>query len=78
MIISSYPEARDMFDKIVKSGKVNYKDIINYDENERKLFEGWESNNERDKKDYPSLSDKSVVTIVVFGQGDVEFERKEF
>lgn len=76
---SEYEGAKKFYDKFVSNKKVRYKDIVDFDDWERKLYEQWKSEGNIGKDGYPSgLSAESKIREVAFGQGDKEFETKKF
>ena len=74
MLFSDYETAKAMYDKIVKNKSIHYKDLVEYDEKEAKLYDDLKEQGETETK----LSDKSKVYIVGIGKGSEEFESKEF
>lgn len=74
-----YEGAKKIYDKFVSNKKVRYKDIVDFDASERKLYDQWKSEGNIGKEGYPSgLSAESKIQEVAFGQGDNQFEIKEF
>jgi hypothetical protein len=61
----TFDDAQKMYNKILKSKKIKYKDVIEYDENERKLFEEWESEGKTGTQGYPKISDVSPIQRLV-------------
>lgn len=76
---SEYDGAKKFYDKFVLNKKIRYKDIVDFDESERKLYDKWKSEGNIGKEGYPSgLTSESKIQEVAFGQGDKQFENKEF
>lgn len=76
---SEYDGSKKFYDKFVSNKKVRYKDIVDFDASERKLYDQWKSEGNIGKDGYPSgLSSESKIQEVAFGQGDKQFESKEF
>jgi len=76
---SQYQEAKKFYDKFVSNKKVRYKDIVDFDTSERKLYNQWKSEGNIGKEGYPSgLSAESKLQEVSFGQRNKQFETKEF
>ena len=73
LVFDNYPEAEKMYDKIVSSKTISYKDIVEYDVDEAILYEV----NKGDKS-FPKLSDKSIVGDVIFTDQNGEIKRKKF
>ena len=61
----SFEDAQKMYNKITKAKKIKYKDIIEYDQAERKLFDQWESEGNIGKEGYPKLTDVSPIQKVI-------------
>lgn len=79
LIFDTYDEARNMFYKIKKSGKVKYKDILDNSEFEKKHYDsmiekGWTKEGEG----VNSPDEEIIVTELSWGKGEEEFETKEF
>jgi gas vesicle protein len=75
----SFDEAKEMYDKIVKSKKVKYKEIIANDEAEKKIYDKWLEEGKIGKEGYPKLSDDSSIQSVFLIINDEEvssFEKK--
>ena len=72
-----YQSAKKMYDKIVLSEKIKYKDIIDFDILERELYEKWKSEGKEDDG-YPTLNSTSFVSQVFLGKDEDTFEEKEF
>ncbi len=70
--------AQKYYNKIVTAKKVRYKDIVDFDASERKLYNQWKKEGNIGKEGYPTLSKQSKVQEVIFGQGDEVFNEKEF
>lgn len=75
----SYEEAKNMFDKISKSGKIKYQDLLDNSEFEKKHYDdgvskGWT----KEEHGLNSPLDISSVSEISFGKGDNTFEEKEF
>jgi hypothetical protein len=75
---SEYESAKNIYDKIVSSKKVRYKDIVDFDESERKLYNQWKAEGNIGKEGYPTLKSESKIQEVAFGLGNKEFESKDF
>lgn len=80
LIFENYEEAKNMYAKIAKSGKVKYQDVLDYDEKERFRYE----KNIKDgltKEEhgihYPEDFDEEIDQVS-WGKGYTEFESKEF
>lgn len=79
LMFSEYETAKNYYDKFVKNKKIRYKDIIDFDIHEYKLYDKWKKEGNIGKEGYPSgLTAESKIQEVSFGYGDVKFENKEF
>jgi hypothetical protein len=75
MSFYTFEDAQKMYDKILKSKKVKYKDIVEFDEAERKLFEQWKEEGNIGKEGYPKLSDSSrIQRLVLYINNDAILE----
>jgi hypothetical protein len=79
LVFYSFEDAKAMYDKIAKSGKVKYRDFLDNSEFEKKHYDegiakGWT----KDEHGLNNPSDTSLVSEIAFGKGDDEFQRKEF
>jgi hypothetical protein len=78
LLFSEYSEAKKVYDKFAAKKKVRYKDLVDFDPSERKLYNQWKSEGNIGKEGYPSsLSDESKIQEISFGQGNKDFESKE-
>ncbi len=66
LLFDEYQQADKMYEKIVKDKKVSYKDIVEFDKDEAKLYEKWKSEGNIGKEDYPKLSDTDKVFHIIF------------
>ena len=79
LLFSEYEGAKKFYDKFVSNKKVRYKDIVDFDASERKLYDQWKTEGNIGKEGYPaSLNAESKIQEIAFGQGNKEFEHKEF
>jgi hypothetical protein len=79
LVFGDFASAKKLYDKVVSSKKIKYKDIVDADNFERSLYEGYKSEGNIGKEGYPSgLNAESKVEEIVIGQGENDFERKEF
>ena len=80
----TYDDAKKMYDKMVASKKLKYKDLIEYDWDEAKLFQKWKDNpGEIPKEEMPKVTDESkihTISLVQFDSAGKEyvFEEKEW
>lgn len=75
----SYEEAKTIYDKIKKSGKVKYQDIIDNSDFEREFYEkGVEEGWTKEGQGHNSPADISSVSEISFGKGEEVFEEKQF
>lgn len=74
----SYEEAKQMYDKIVKSKKIKYQDIIDNSEFEKTHHEEALAKGYKKEDGVLNPAESYDVESVTFGKGDDEFETKEF
>lgn len=68
----NYDDAKKMYDKIVKSKKISYKDIITNDETEREYYDKWLAEGNIGKEGYPKLSNVYNIQQIFFYINDDE------
>lgn len=68
----NFEDAKKMYDKIVKSKKIKYKDIIANDETERGYYDSWLAEGNIGKEGYPKLSDVYTIQEIFFYINDDE------
>ena len=79
MSFDGYKSAKMMFDKLKSAKSISYQDIVDFDENERTLYERWKSEGNIGKEGYPSgLNQKSKLQELSFGNDLDDFESVEF
>ncbi len=80
LIFEDYEEAKNMYDKIAKSGKVKYQDVLDYDEKERIRYEKNVKDGltkEEHGINFPQDIDDEIDQVA-WGKGSEQFESKEF
>jgi len=75
---SKYVDATDFYEKLVKDKKITYKDIVDRDDDEKKLYQQWKAEGNIGKKGYPKLADTSKLQVVILEGNSTELRRKEF
>jgi hypothetical protein len=79
LTFNGYKSAKIVFDRIAKKKKVQYRDIVDFDSSEKKLYEEWKSENNIGKDGYPKgLMQYSRVQRISIGFDNEDFETKEF
>jgi hypothetical protein len=78
LYFDDYTSAKKMYDKIVLSKKIKYKDIIDLDISERELYEKWKSEGKTKEDGYPTLNSTSKVQTIILSNGNSDFEEKNF
>jgi hypothetical protein len=78
MQFDTFMEAQDMYEKIARSGKIKYKDLVTYSDSERDLYEKWKSEGVIGEEGYPKLSDVSKVQYLNLFINNDDVEIKEF
>jgi len=73
LVFDNYAEAEKVYDKIVSSKTISYKDIVKYDVDEAIYYE-----ENKGRKGYPKLSDKSIVGDVIFSDQNGQIKSKKF
>ena len=68
----NFDDAKKMYDKIVKSKKISYKDIITNDETEREYYDKWLAEGNIGKEGYPKLSNVYSIQQIFFYINDDE------
>ena len=79
MSFGGLKSAKMMFDKLKASKSISYKDIVDFDENERVLYMRWKDEGNIGKEGYPSgLNQKSKLQELSYGNNLEDFESVEF
>jgi len=78
MLFEKYEDARNMYNKILKTKKVIYKDLYDNSQFERDLFKKLDENKELNYEDKLHLNDESLVEEIAWGDSKNTFETKQF
>ena len=78
LYFDDFADAKKMYDKILKSKSVFYKDIITYSSFEKELYDKWKKEGNIGKEGYPKLSDNYKIAETVYGRDDSTYEEKHF
>lgn len=79
LTFDGYKSSKMMYDKILENKKVRYKDIVDFDDSEKELYNKWKIEGNIGKPGYPkSLGQTSRISEISFGRNDEEFQSQEF
>jgi formylmethanofuran dehydrogenase subunit E len=79
LTFNGYKSAKIVFDRIAKKKKVQYRDIVDFDSSEKKLYERWKEEGNIGTDGYPKgLMQYSKVESLSIGFDNEDFETKEF
>jgi hypothetical protein len=79
LTFDGFRSAKIIYDRIVSKKKVTYRDIVDFDQLEKKLYDEWSKEGNIGKEGYPkSLTQMSKVYQVAIGLENETFETKNF
>jgi hypothetical protein len=79
LTFDDYKAAKQIFNKIASKRKIQYRDIVDFDKNEKELYQSWLAEKNIGKPGYPKgLTQFSSVESVSIGVDNEEYESKEF
>jgi hypothetical protein len=79
LTFDGFKSAKIVFDRIAKKKKIQYRDIVDFDASEKKLYEQWQQEGNIGTVGYPKgLMQYSKVEELSIGFDNENFETKEF